>query len=143
MTDSTQMNKAVVLRFNREALEQGDDGVLAEILDADFVNRTALPGLDTGIEGMRHVIKDVLHKGLTDIRVEVLDQVAEGDTVATRKRITAKHTGDLLGAPATGRAVEIIVFDFVRLRGGRYVEHWGLNTISQLVHGLITQGTAR
>jgi predicted ester cyclase len=64
------------------------------------------------------------------------DQVAEGDRVASRKRILGRHTGELLGAAATGRAVEIVVFDIVRLEGGKYLEHWGLNTIPLLARQL-------
>ena len=140
MTERAQTNIAVVRRFNQEALEQGDENALADILHPGFINRTALPGLDTGIDGMRYVIVDVLHKGLSDVCVEILDQVAEGETVATRKRILGTHTGDFLGVPATGRSVEISVFDFVRLRDGKYIEHWGLNTIPQLVRDLKEQG---
>lgn len=138
MTDQSIINKAVVARFNQEVLARGNERVLAEILDEEFVNRTIMPGVDEGFEGMRQVISDVLHQGLSEIRVEILDQVAEGDTVATRKRISGKHTGNFLGASATGRDVEIIVFDFVRLRNGKYLEHWGLNTIPLLVQALKT-----
>lgn len=136
MAKTLQTNIAAVRRFNREVLENGNENALAELLDAAFVNRTAMPGLDTGIDGMRHLILEVLHKGLTDIRVEILDQVADGDTVATRKRIVGTHSRDFLGAAATGRAIEITVYDFVRLRAGKYIEHWGLNTIAQVAREL-------
>lgn len=131
-----ERNKAAVRRFNEEVLARGDEAVLAELLHPAFVNRTAPPGVDPGIEGMRQVVLGLLHRGLSDIRVEIEDQLAEGDRVATRKRIRARHTGDFLGAAATGRAVEIVVFDIVRLEGGRYLEHWGLNTIPLLAQQL-------
>jgi hypothetical protein len=64
-----------------------------------------------------------------------------------RKEIPSRHESAFrenilaifLGASATGRDVEIIVFDFVRLRSGKYLEHWGLNTIPLLVQALKTQ----
>ncbi len=136
MPTVAELNKAVVRRFNQEFIARGDEAVLEELLHPAFVNRTAVPGVDPGIEGMRHTIKRVLHRALSDIRVVIEDQVAEGDRVASRKRILGRHTGELLGAGATGRAVEIVVFDLVRLEGGKYLEHWGLNTIPLLAQQL-------
>ncbi|MEJ0057667.1 MAG: ester cyclase [Bacteroidota bacterium] len=49
--------------------------------------------------------------------------------VTTRKILSGTHTGDLLGAPASGKKIEIEVIDIVRLLDGRYAEHWGVNTL--------------
>ncbi|HET9963018.1 MAG TPA: ester cyclase [Nitrospiraceae bacterium] len=136
MDEQLEKNRAVVLRFNHKCLANGDDSVLEHVLDSEFVNRTAMAGIDSGIEGMRYVIKDVLHKGLSEVRVEIDDMIAQGDRVATRKRILGRHTGEFLGAAPTGQSVEINVFDIVRLRGDKYLEHWGLNTIPLVVQSL-------
>jgi len=136
MDEQLEKNKAVVLRFNHECLANGDDSVLEHIMDPEFVNRSAMPGIDKGVEGMRFVIKEVLHKGLSQVRVEIDDIIAEGDRVATRKRILGRHTGEFLGATPTGQDLEINVFDIVRLRDGKYLEHWGLNTIPLVVQSL-------
>jgi predicted ester cyclase len=42
----------------------------------------------------------------------------------------------LFGIPATGQVVSIDVIDIVRVRDGRYVEHWGLNTLAQTLAAL-------
>lgn len=34
-----------------------------------------------------------------------------------------------MGIDATGRPVRIDVIDIVRVVGGRYAEHWGVNTL--------------
>ncbi len=136
MARELQANKDVVCRFNRECLEGGKTALLAEILHPDFVNRTAPPGVDPGAEGMRLVIEEVLHRGLSGIKVLIDDQVAEGDRVSSRKRILGRHTGPFLGVEATGREVTISVFDIVRLKDGRYLEHWGLNTIPLVAQSL-------
>jgi predicted ester cyclase len=143
MQTIAERNKAVVRRFNEECIARGDEAVLRELLHPDFVNRTAAPGVDPGAEGMRHTIQEVLHRALSDIRVVIEDQLAEGDRVASRKRILARHTGELLGAPPTGRSVEVVVFDIVRLDDGRYVEHWGLNTLPLLATQLRGAGSSR
>jgi predicted SnoaL-like aldol condensation-catalyzing enzyme len=138
-----QVNKACVLRFNRDVIERGDATAAQELLAPDFVNRTARPGFSPGPDGITHFLFDVLRKGLSDVRVEVHQQVAEGDLVTTRKTITGRHTGELLGHAASGKTLRIDVIDIVRVRDGRYVEHWGINTLATALADLSAGTTER
>ena len=118
-------NKAVVVRFNKEVIEQGNEATFRELMAPDFVNRTAPPGAPTGPEGMLATFNRVLRPAFPDLSVEIHDQVAEEDKVTTRKTIRGTHRGELLGIAPTGKRVEIDVIDIVRLANGRYVEHLG------------------
>jgi predicted ester cyclase len=131
MDDAEELtaNKAVVLRFNREVIERGDKAAFRALVAPDFVNRTAPPGLDPGPDGLLHMLNQVLRTAFPDLRVEIHDQIAEGDRVTTRKTLRGTHRGPIMGIAATGREVAIEVIDIVRVRDGRYVEHWGLNTL--------------
>jgi predicted ester cyclase len=129
-------NKQVVIRFNREVIEQGNADALQALLAPDFINRTAAPGVPPGPDGMWHMIDRVLRPAFPDLRVEIHDQIAEGDKVTTRKTIHGTHEGELLGIPPTNLPVAIEVIDIVRLEGGRYVEHWGVNTLAAVVASL-------
>jgi predicted ester cyclase len=86
-------------------------------------------GQPSGREGVLNFIKNILHVAVTDIRVEIYDQVAEGDTVVTRKAIIGKQVGELLGKPATGQQITMHIIDIIRLRDGRYTEHWSLRSM--------------
>jgi predicted ester cyclase len=129
-------NKAVVLRFNREVIEQGSDTAFRELMDPSFVNRTAPPGVSPGPDGMLFMFERVLRPAFPDLSVEIHDQIAEGDKVVTRKTLRGTHRGDFFGIPATNRAVVIEVTDIVRVQGGRYVEHWGSNNLPSVVSEL-------
>lgn len=128
-------NKATVIRFNEEFLEKGNVEVLKEIVAEDFINRTVAGSIPNDVEGLRQFIT-MLHTGFSDFHVDIHEQVAEGDIVATRKTIRATHTGEIMGHSATGKQVVISVMDFVRLRDGKYVEHWGQNNIAEVVRQL-------
>ena len=130
------INKAAVVRFNREVIERGDETAFNELMDPAFVNRTAPPGMAPGPEGMRYMFEQVLRPALPDLVVTIHDQVAEGDQVTTRKTISGTHRGSLLGVAATNRSVAIEVIDIVRLQAGRYVEHWGVNTLPSVLAAL-------
>jgi predicted ester cyclase len=62
-----------------------------------------------------------------DMRMEVIDLVAEGDRVVGRFTCSATHLGDWLGHPPTGRRFTAIdEVSFFRFREGRIVDSWGI-----------------
>lgn len=128
-------NKAVVMRFNREFMEQGNMEVLKEIVADDFINHTAIDAVPKNVEGLKQFIT-ILHAGFSDFHIDIHEQIGEGDVVATRKTIHATHTGEIMGHPPTGKQVAFKVMDFVRLRDGKYIEHWGQNNVLQVIQQL-------
>lgn len=125
--------KWVVRRFNEEVIAAGDRAAFEALMAPDFVNRSAPPGVPNDGESMWNTFDTVLRPALEGLAVSIHDQIAEGDKVTTRKTISGRHTGTLLGLEATGKRVAIDVIDIVRVRDGRYVEHWGINTLSSVL----------
>jgi predicted ester cyclase len=126
---SNEALKDVVRRFNLHVIERGDRAAFESLMLPAFVNRSAPPGAADGPDSMWNTFENILRPALSDLRVVIHDQVAEQDKVTTRKTIHGVHTGMLMGAAATGRAVAIDVIDIVRIEDGRYAEHWGVNTL--------------
>lgn len=89
--------------------------------------------MDNGPQGMIYFFNEILRPAIPDMKVIIHDQIAEGDMVTTRKTISGMHTGQLLGAPATGRVISIGIMDIVRVKDGRYIEHWGITTLPELL----------
>ncbi|HVZ37784.1 MAG TPA: ester cyclase [Candidatus Kapabacteria bacterium] len=135
MQESPEAKKDVVLRFNREVIEKGNMDALAELVAPDFVNHTAPPGTPGSREGLGIFLTQVLRPAFPDLRMEIHDQIVEGDRVVTRKTMHATHTGAFRDLPATGRPVQMRIIDIVTVRNGKYVEHWG----SSDMHGLLVQ----
>ena len=136
-------SKRVVRRFIDEYQTGASDAAFAELLHPDVVDHSRPPGIAPGAEGVRQQF-DGFRAGLPDFRATILHQVAEGDLVITHKVFHGTHTGELLGIPATGTEVEILVMDVVRVADGQIVEHWGvvdrLGLLQQL--GVIPQPEA-
>jgi steroid delta-isomerase-like uncharacterized protein len=60
-----------------------------------------------------------------DMRIDVEHQVAEGDYVVSRVRPHGTNTGELMGMPATGKAVELRwVMQMCRIASGQIAEEW-------------------
>jgi predicted ester cyclase len=129
-----QGNKESVRRFVERYQTGADEDAFAEIMHPDVVDNSRPPGIAEGAEGVRQQFDGFRH-AFPDFRATILDQIAEGDKVVTRKVFHGTHEGDLMGIPPTGREVEIHVIDIVRLADGRIVEHW--NIVDRL--GLLQQ----
>lgn len=86
MNLTAEQNKAVVIRFNKECIEGGNTDLYKELLSEKVVNHSAPDGMPNGPESFYHFLNDVLRKGFPDLKVEILEQIAERDLVTTRKK---------------------------------------------------------
>jgi len=120
---SAEQNKAVVRRFITEALSGRNVGVADEVLAPNYVNRTtgadlaAFKGFLTGMQS-----------ALSDVKLDIADLVAEGDSVVARWKMEATHTGSLMGEPPTGKKVSARGLTYYRLDNGRIVEDDPMST---------------
>jgi len=81
-------------------------------------------GLDThGPEGF-YPFFDRMCATFSELRVKVNDSFAEGNTLCVRWSCTAKHTGDGLGVPPTGRTIDVTGISIVCVADGKVVEVW-------------------
>ncbi len=133
---TTEQNKNTVTRFNHEVIEQGNLVSFKELVADTCINHTAPAGASNGPDGMIYFLLEVLRKGFPDLKVEIHDQIAEGDKVTTRKTIHATHSGNFMGVAATGKKVKIEIIDIIRLKDGKYVDHWGMSNLHSLVSEL-------
>ncbi len=60
-----------------------------------------------------------------DLRMAEADSVKERDKVAFRWLLSGTHEEEFMGVAATGRRVEVMGMDIVRVADGEIVEHWG------------------
>ncbi|HTH59729.1 MAG TPA: ester cyclase [Paraburkholderia sp.] len=125
--------KAIVARFNREVIQDGNRESFEALMAPDFVNWSAPSDAQRGAETMWKTFATVLRPAIGQLQVHIHEQLCDGDKVITRKTVSGKHVGPLLGIEATGKDVSIDVIDIVRIRDGRYFEHWGVNTLAAVV----------
>jgi predicted ester cyclase len=133
MQTITEQNKQAVTRFNHEFIVDGKMEAFKELVADDVINHSAPPGSSTGADGMIHFIQNILKKGFPDLQVKILDQIAEGDKVTSMKEFYGTHTGELMGHPPSNKKVTFKVIDIIRLRDGKYIEHWGISNFSDIL----------
>src|SRR5215212_9822231 len=65
-------------------------------------------------------------KAFPDWREEIVQLVAEGDTVAGRFGCSGTHRGEFLGEAPTGKRMAVEEVFFLRAEDGRFVDFWAL-----------------
>jgi predicted ester cyclase len=61
-----------------------------------------------------------------DWREEIVELVAEGNTVAGRFRCSGTHLGEFLGKAPTGERMDVEEVFFLRVEEGKFVDFWAL-----------------
>ncbi len=136
---SVEQNKAIVRRHYEELWAKGNLDVADEIYSTDCVGQYASYPEQTGYpeSEKQTVLRDTTV--ITDNRIEVVDQIGEGDKVVTRWRARGKHTGttdDMPHVVPTGNEVEVTGVHVHRLRDGKIVEVWAVDDLLGLLQQL-------
>ena len=119
---STEENKAAARRFI-EAFNHKDLDALESCVSRDVVNHSLMPGLPAGLEGWK-MMAGMFFAAFPDMQVQIDDLVAEGDKVVTRWTAHGTNTGEMMGMPATGKAVTLTGITIDHYRDAKTVEHW-------------------
>ncbi len=135
---NTEQNKAIVVRFNKEFIEQNNENSFNELLSDNVVNHSAPAGMPNGKESFYFFLNNVLRAGFPNLKVDILEQVAEGEFVTTRKKIKATHTGNIFGIAPSNKEVEINIIEMVRIQDGKYAEHWGQSNFDEVLKQVST-----
>jgi predicted ester cyclase len=109
----SEENKAMVRRM----VEAINDGEEAAAVDELFAPRAA--------RRVKRLFAE-FRSAFPDWREEIVELVAEGDTVAGRFRCSGTHWGEFLGEAPTGKRMDVEEVFFVRTEDGRFVDFWAL-----------------
>ena len=121
---SADDNKALARRFIQVWIP-GNLGLVDELAAPDItVSYPALGEPLRGEEAFKHLLTH-FHAAVPDAEVSVEEQVAEGDKVAIRWRISGTHRGELLGIAPTGKSLAWTGITIYRLAGGKVAEERG------------------
>ena len=122
----SEHNKAFIRRWFEEVWNKGREEAIDEMFAEDGVAHGLgdEPGRDIrGASEFKPFFRS-FRGAFPDIEVVVEDTIAEGDRVAARCSVRAKHSGHTLGFAATHRPVEFHGISIVRIRDGKIVEAW-------------------
>ena len=131
--------RTISRRFFEEILSRGNFELVDELFTADYDAHTPI-GVFEGLKGAKQFASG-LREAFPDLDVEVKEQVAEGDKVATLWRARGTHQGNFGGIPATGKSMEINGITMFRVADGKVLESWGFADMMSLMKQLGVEPT--
>jgi predicted ester cyclase len=111
---SAEKNKQLVRRLIDEAVSKRNVGVIDELAEGEFA------------EIAKRWVRP-FQSAFPDFEMEIVELIAEGDTVVGHFKCSGTHRGDWLGVPGTGRRFENVDEIYIfRVRGGKLVAAFGV-----------------
>ncbi|MEE9459587.1 MAG: ester cyclase [Candidatus Bathyarchaeia archaeon] len=132
---SLEANKVLVRRFVEEVQSQHKLTTVDEIMDPNMIDHAAQPSSLNSVETFKKFFSGMLI-AFPDIKVDIHNQVAEGDKVVTHKTFHGTHKGEFMGIPPTGKKVALEVIDIFRIAGGKFAEHWAVIDMMSMMQQL-------
>ena len=122
----SEENKRILQRWFDEVWNNGRAEVIEELFDENGVAHGLADDASNPIKGPSgyRPFYETFRQAFPNIMVVIEDMVAEGDKVAARCSVRAKHEGELMGRAATQAPVEFTGITIVRIDNGKIVEAW-------------------
>jgi steroid delta-isomerase-like uncharacterized protein len=117
--ENAKIAKAAYQAFNSREIEQwAAEHVMA---NTEWVN-VPMGTIFRGSTGFNQYIQSWL-MAFPDAKIEIINMVADEETVATEFRGRGRHTGPLMGLageiPATGKAIDMAFCEVMRFKNGK------------------------
>jgi predicted ester cyclase len=123
-TDQRESNVDVFHHVIEQGFNAGNLEGLDQFFHPDFVeHQEGFPTPD--LDGLKRGI-DYLRGAIPDIRLDIVDTIAEGDKVCFVLAGTGTHLGQFGPLPGTGTPLSLSVIDVCRFENGVIAEHWGI-----------------
>ncbi|QYX76353.1 ester cyclase [Streptomyces akebiae] len=132
MVRSATSNALRVAARELELYDTGDVAGADEVFAPDVIDHNPATDAASGIDGMRASIAAV-RDGFTDTQHRILfQQELPGGWAVLHWRMTATHTGDAFGFPASGNQVDIDGQDIMRIVDGKITEIYHVEELLKL-----------
>ena len=122
----TERSKAIARKLVN-ASNEGDlsrfRDVVQDVVAEDFVGHVAGAPDFHGRDGYFEAVS-AFHSAFSDLRIDLLDLVAEDDRLVLHYLWSGTHRGPFLGIPPTGRSVSVPEVAVARVSDGQLVEEW-------------------
>jgi steroid delta-isomerase-like uncharacterized protein len=124
-------NRLIALRFFEEVWNQGHIERIYELVHSDAITYDLEgPGVVTNSFEAFSTFHSQMRGAIPDLKITILDTIAEEDKVVLRTHSNGTHLGPDLGMPPTGNPIDFAAVVILRFRDGKIAEAW--NFLDQL-----------
>jgi len=122
----SEENKQLIRRWFEEVWNNGRVEAIDEMFDENGIAHGLSDDPENPIRGPQGFtpFHTVFREAFPNMMIVVEDVVAEGDKVAARCSVRARHEGEFMGRAATQAPVEFTGITIVRIYNGKIIEAW-------------------
>jgi len=122
----SEENKQLVRRWFEEVWNKGRADAIEQMFDANGIAHGLSDDPSNPIKGPKEFkpFHTLFREAFPNMTIIIEDMVAEGDRVAARCSVRAKHEGEFRGRVGAGAPVEFTGITIVRIDEGKIVEAW-------------------
>ncbi len=124
--DSSENSKLLMRRITTEIWDEGRIELVDELIAVDLIDHLELPGVESEGRDRYRASVETMREAYPDFRNPLDLVIGDGDLAVSYGRTTGTNTGELMGTPPTGQAIDVPVFGMLRFRDGQAIERWGL-----------------
>jgi len=115
-------NIEIITRFEL-AFRAGDQATIDELCHPGLVDHNPAPDHEPTLAGFKQ--KVAFFKTIfPDLKEDLQDIIASGNTVATRWVLTGSQQQEFMGIPASGQTIRVEGMNFYHLKDGRVTDTW-------------------
>lgn len=125
------LNIKLIKRWFDEVWNARRIETIDELLSPNFIGHYEHEEI-LGSQQWREQFFDPMIQAIPDFRVEILDMVADGNTVVTRWQAKGVLSGELFGVTPSNETFEFSGVSWVKIADGKIVENWNNWNMSYL-----------
>jgi steroid delta-isomerase-like uncharacterized protein len=115
-------NIDIIMRFEH-AFRAADQATIDELCDPGLVDHNPAPDHEPTLAGFREKVAG-FKAIFPDLKEDLQDIIASGDTVTTRWVVTGSQQQEFMGIPVSGQTIRVEGMNFYRLKNGRVTDIW-------------------
>ncbi|MCM3146348.1 MULTISPECIES: ester cyclase [Brevibacillus] len=103
----------------------GNEELISQTVSPSFIDNTLPKGRPQGPDGLLFASRN-FRKAVPDLQCKIEDLLVVGDKVTARLSFTGTSKGEFMGKPLTGKPIQFMAIDVLRIKDGKLVEDWHL-----------------
>ncbi len=133
-TATEASNKATTRAFMEDMFNKHDLKAVDRYISTKMVEHSPMPGHKSDFAGVKAMFADML-KSMPDMHVTIDDIVADGDRVVVLSTLSGTPKTPMMGMQPAGKKISSKGIDWVVLKDGKAVEHWGYMDMDAMMKG--------
>jgi predicted ester cyclase len=125
MSESSEQSRELMRRITTGVWDEGRLELIDELIAEDLVDHIDVPGLEASGRERYRANAVLMRTAFPDFRNPLELVVGDGDIAVSYGRMVGTNTGEMVGMPPTGKAIDLPTFGMLRFKDGQAVERWG------------------